>query len=256
QLYAFNYLKYSGETWGENIEGSWAEQNQTAGSTKEQNDSHRHDTLDNFLAFGTAESLFKSYKKCIETLVARETAFTALCSIQPPKLIALWESMDDVPKTLNGKVHSVYEAQFQAVPPTQFQAYQSLVDAERIYSLSGGTWDKSAMGNAQLINIAINIKEEQHRVQHLSLLNKDLDSLIDACAKLQKKMLGWKRSFYTRFSHLDHNATTTHLPPEQEPLMLPSLLNEYTRQVHGLQVLANIELTLRKGQAYDTLNKL
>ena len=53
QLYAFNYIKYSGETWGENIEGSWAEQNQTAGSTKEQNEGHRHDTLDDFSAFET-----------------------------------------------------------------------------------------------------------------------------------------------------------------------------------------------------------
>ena len=51
QLYAFNYLKFSGETWGENIEGSWAEQNQTAGSTKEQNAGHRHDSLDDFFGF-------------------------------------------------------------------------------------------------------------------------------------------------------------------------------------------------------------
>lgn len=50
-LYAFNYLKFSGETWGENIEGSWAEQNQMAGSTKEQNEGHRHDSLDDFLGF-------------------------------------------------------------------------------------------------------------------------------------------------------------------------------------------------------------
>ena len=51
QLWAFNYLKYLGETWGENIEGGWAEQNQAAGSTKEQNDGHRHDTLDDFFGF-------------------------------------------------------------------------------------------------------------------------------------------------------------------------------------------------------------
>lgn len=51
QLWAFNYIKYSGETWGENIEGGWAEQNQAAGSTKEQNDGHRHDTLDEFFGF-------------------------------------------------------------------------------------------------------------------------------------------------------------------------------------------------------------
>ena len=50
-LWAFNYMPYSGETWGENIESSWAEQNQTAGSTKEQNDGHRHDTLDDFSGY-------------------------------------------------------------------------------------------------------------------------------------------------------------------------------------------------------------
>jgi hypothetical protein len=50
-LWAFKYIKYSGETYGEMIETSWAEQNQTAGSTKEQNDGHRHDTLDDFFRY-------------------------------------------------------------------------------------------------------------------------------------------------------------------------------------------------------------
>lgn len=47
-IHAFKYIPHSGETYGEMIETSWAEQNQTAGSTKEQNDGHRHDTLDDF----------------------------------------------------------------------------------------------------------------------------------------------------------------------------------------------------------------
>lgn len=51
QLWAFNFIKYSGETWGKNIEGGWAEQNQAAGSTKEQNEGHRHDTLNNFFGY-------------------------------------------------------------------------------------------------------------------------------------------------------------------------------------------------------------
>ena len=50
-LWAFKYIKYSGETYGEMIETSWAEQNQTAGSTKEQNGSHRHDTLNDFFGY-------------------------------------------------------------------------------------------------------------------------------------------------------------------------------------------------------------
>ncbi|KJA15196.1 hypothetical protein HYPSUDRAFT_149455 [Hypholoma sublateritium FD-334 SS-4] len=47
-LWAFNYIKFSGETYGEKIESSWGEGNQAAGSTKEMNDGHRHDALDDY----------------------------------------------------------------------------------------------------------------------------------------------------------------------------------------------------------------
>ncbi|TFK58985.1 hypothetical protein BDN72DRAFT_781357, partial [Pluteus cervinus] len=36
---------------GEKIETSWAEQNQSAGSTKQQNAGHRHDSLDDIFGF-------------------------------------------------------------------------------------------------------------------------------------------------------------------------------------------------------------
>jgi len=50
-LWSFNYIPYSGETCGEMIETGWAENNQTAGSTKEMNDGHRHDTLDDMINY-------------------------------------------------------------------------------------------------------------------------------------------------------------------------------------------------------------
>ncbi|KAF8638120.1 hypothetical protein AX16_010570, partial [Volvariella volvacea WC 439] len=46
--WALKYLKYSSETYGENIESSWVKQNQSAGSTKEQNPGHQHDSLDGY----------------------------------------------------------------------------------------------------------------------------------------------------------------------------------------------------------------
>ncbi|TFK58036.1 hypothetical protein BDN72DRAFT_782600, partial [Pluteus cervinus] len=49
--WSFNYLPNSGETCGEKIETSWAEQNQSAGSTKQQNAGHRHDSLDDIFGF-------------------------------------------------------------------------------------------------------------------------------------------------------------------------------------------------------------
>jgi hypothetical protein len=101
-LMAFNYLRYSGETWGENIESGWAEQNQTAGSTKEQNDGHQHDTLDDVISFWNwmkqhqlcecylftviSKSAFSNvllpdatlsrmYVNCIQTMQSREEIF-------------------------------------------------------------------------------------------------------------------------------------------------------------------------------------
>ena len=135
QLWAFNYIKYSGETWGENIEGGWAEQNQAAGSTKEQNDGHRHDTLDDFFGFWNwtklhqlcefpfffmtkplscwiASTLYRMFETCVKTLKKREDAFDTFSSCQPKNRITTWEAMDDQPKLVDGTVVSVYEARF------------------------------------------------------------------------------------------------------------------------------------------------
>ncbi|KAJ7850746.1 hypothetical protein B0H13DRAFT_1644377, partial [Mycena leptocephala] len=45
-LWNLNWLPNCGLAVGEMIETGWAEQNLTAGSTKEQNDGHRHDSID------------------------------------------------------------------------------------------------------------------------------------------------------------------------------------------------------------------
>ncbi len=44
--YSFSYVTGVGCTCGEGIEMTWAEANQTAGSTKKENRGHRHDSLD------------------------------------------------------------------------------------------------------------------------------------------------------------------------------------------------------------------
>jgi hypothetical protein len=49
--YSFNYTDCVGCTCGEGIETTWAEANQTAGSTKKENRGHRRDTLDDFHSY-------------------------------------------------------------------------------------------------------------------------------------------------------------------------------------------------------------
>ena len=55
--------------------------------------------------------------------------------------------------------HVIYLLHCQLVPPTQLQAYQSLLEAERYSTTPSG--DRSSIGNAQLVNIAINIEDDQ-----------------------------------------------------------------------------------------------
>ena len=50
-LWAFDYIPYSGNTHGETIETGWSINNEAAGSTKEMNDGHRHDTLDDMINY-------------------------------------------------------------------------------------------------------------------------------------------------------------------------------------------------------------
>ncbi len=62
-LFNLNWLMYSGCTVGELIETGWAEQNLTAGSTKEQNDGHRHDSIDDTSGHWNWEKLIKLSKR-------------------------------------------------------------------------------------------------------------------------------------------------------------------------------------------------
>lgn len=58
-LWNLNWLRWSACTVGEMIETGWAEQNLTAGSTKEQNDGHRHDSIDDTSGHWNWEKLIK-----------------------------------------------------------------------------------------------------------------------------------------------------------------------------------------------------
>lgn len=57
QHFSLNYLPYSGETYGEGIESSWSVNNESGGSTKQQNHGHRHDSLDDGFAYWNWQKL-------------------------------------------------------------------------------------------------------------------------------------------------------------------------------------------------------
>jgi hypothetical protein len=57
--FSFNYTPGAGRTFGEVGEQVWAESNQEGGSTKEQNDGHRHDSLDDFHGYWNWQKVVK-----------------------------------------------------------------------------------------------------------------------------------------------------------------------------------------------------
>jgi hypothetical protein len=138
-LWAFNFLRYSGETYGEMIETAWAENNQAAGSTKEMNDGHRHDTLDDLtnhwnwsklivmsasclwpceLSYGcndilTANRLEAQYSQNLKYLKDRESRMVDQSARYSEELLNAWKEIDDTVVEKNGKVISPFEAQLK-----------------------------------------------------------------------------------------------------------------------------------------------
>jgi hypothetical protein len=135
-LWAFNYLVGSGETYGEKIESSWGEGNQAAGTTKEMNDGHRHDALDDFhgywnwcklhklcefiistlvlsRSFLLAKALYLSYTKCLDTLKSREKNFQEFDQCISTENREKWNAMDDKPRMEGKEVVSVHVAKFK-----------------------------------------------------------------------------------------------------------------------------------------------
>jgi len=137
-LWAFNYLYGSGETCGEQIETAWSEGNQAAASTKEMNEGHRHDILDEYhgywnwtkthklglyialyLQFVITKNLFaaaaqyNAYTRCLDVLKKREMNFCCFEASMTKENVQKWQGMDDHPHMENKEVISVHTAKFK-----------------------------------------------------------------------------------------------------------------------------------------------
>ncbi|GLB39022.1 hypothetical protein LshimejAT787_0601840 [Lyophyllum shimeji] len=253
--WSFTYKKYSGETCGENIEGGWAEQNQSAGSTKEMNDGHRHDALDDFMGHWNwtklhqiAATLERMYKTCIKNLKTREGDFEQLTALHPEDRIAAWNEMDTEPKVVGNVITSVYEVQVKNGPPTLNTVYQSLVQDE--------VTAKLGIGEAALINVGLQLEHTQAMIS-AKLAGHDDDSLTSLRAKLNRDLSSWRQEQLAAFPDLSNELSVVDAStPEKAPLLLPSSFKPEKRVALRLDGLAVIEYKLREGQAHDALAEL
>ncbi|KAJ3520759.1 hypothetical protein NMY22_g12606 [Coprinellus aureogranulatus] len=257
QLWAFNYLRHSGETCGELIETSWADLNQASGSTKEMNDGNRHDTIEDFVQFrnfrksqAIAEDTAEHYTETLSNLAVRTDAFNRFNSRFDAKLIEQWSAMKEPYKDSKGKVHSPYEAKITAVP-TRESAYQKLVDEEKVNRLAR----QEDMGDSALINTGIDLEEERIRLAAASENDAySARSLSSERRLYHAQATEWLERYTVIYPQIQtYTEALDEECPETSTLPLPSTLNEPTRASLGLTALANAELLIRKGQAHDAL---
>ncbi|KAJ7441691.1 hypothetical protein FB451DRAFT_1058065 [Mycena latifolia] len=255
-----NFTDFLAFLIGELIEGSWAELNQFAGSTKEQNHGNRHDSLDDGCGqwnwdklIHMAETLLRLYREACSAIRKRSPAFEQLTESTDAKLIAKWSAMDKKWTIRDGKYYSPFDAHVKEGPPTHRGAYEKLMRAELAKSLASET---VCPRNTEFIATGLRIEAEQHRITRI-LKTSATDKAVGARAALRKELNAWRMRQVERFPRLmDEVSAVNAATPESEELFLPSQLNEHTRLQLGMAEAAKIEYTLREGQAYDALGEV
>ncbi|KAJ7275700.1 hypothetical protein C8J57DRAFT_1589774 [Mycena rebaudengoi] len=257
-----NWMSFVALTVGEMIETGWAEQNLTAGSTKEQNAGNRHDSIDDTSGHwnwdktvGFSATLLRLFKICAVERWSRGENFEAVNALHPPELIKSWESMDvERDKDASGKFYSVYEVNFAKGPPTHAAEYEKLLKAELEEKMAHL---QMRTGDAGLITEGLLLERDCEHVKRMVALSEDADILRGARRRICNEVSGLRTRQIQRVPALEGlmKAVDTERP-EEENLFFPSDFGEEDRTKFQLDGLAEVEYKLREGLAYDSLGDL
>ncbi|KAJ3575541.1 hypothetical protein NP233_g1026 [Leucocoprinus birnbaumii] len=251
--HSFYYKKYSGMTCGEGIESSWSEQNHAANSTKEANDGHRHDTLDDFNGYWNwcklvqlDTFLFRQAKRFYERYEAVKESFTSFTEFLPDELREQWQRDSEAAKSNPG----LFEIN-DTCTPSELRSYAELVEgeADADYGLSG---------------FILEGLELEDRLAELKLTNGSSgttgsfpsDDEYEDGPDLIDRLQNWRTQQSELFPLLRP------LPPISEDdfgevaLHLPSSYPTDEHAALGLTEAAKAEVELRKGRGFDILRAM
>ncbi|KAJ7235748.1 hypothetical protein B0H12DRAFT_1076022 [Mycena haematopus] len=282
-LWNLNFIRWSGFTVGELIETSWVEQNLTAGSTREQNDGNRHDSVDDTSGnwnwdkmVGLAQTLQRLYRIAKAELVKRSENFDAVNAKHPDTLIAEWEAMDPVskmvpedPKDKTNKkmvLSSVFQAKFKKGEhwPNDFtnrklilaQAYAKLLNEEldKVSDITASSVSDRKAGDSVLITVALMLEKDQHYVRRMIAKHAEEDLITAARRRVYNSITDLRTKLVARIPSLKtHIHDVNAEKPEKEALFLPSQFPAPTRTELNMEALAQVEFELRRAQAFDAL---
>ncbi|KAJ7907161.1 hypothetical protein B0H13DRAFT_1879876 [Mycena leptocephala] len=252
-IWNLNWLNYSAFTAGEMIESGWVEHNLTAGSTKEQNDGNRHDSVDDTSGthnwnklVGLAAALLRLYRVSQTERRKRSANFAVLNSKHPPELIKKWENMPMTP--------TVFQVDFKKGPPTHAEAYAKLLKAEAESAATSAAAGEQKTGDSGLISSGMLVERDQHHVKRMIATHAGDELVAAARRRLYESVTDLRSRLVARALALEkHILDADPERPEKEALFLPSHFTAPVRSEMKLAALGQVEYTLREGQAFDAL---
>ncbi|KAF5344859.1 hypothetical protein D9756_011191 [Leucocoprinus leucothites] len=238
--HSFFYKPYSGMTCGEGIESTWSEQNHAASSTKELNEGHRHDTLDDFNGYWNwckavkiGLSLSAQAKRWHKELQDHQAAFDSFTAAVPQEVLAEWKTLTAAVKTNP----ALFELKDQGT--SELKVYTELLgeEADKDFGVT-----KFILKGLELEDLLLDIRAGDDDDE---LLSSTFDALRE-WRLLQSELFPRLRPL----PHIDEDDL------EKTELCLPSSYTVQQREEFGLIEITKAEIKLRRGRAYDILRAL
>ncbi|THU88320.1 hypothetical protein K435DRAFT_917318 [Dendrothele bispora CBS 962.96] len=261
--YSLNFTQNVGRTYGEGIEGTWAEAKQAGGMTREMNAGHRIDTLNalqNDWNITKLQNLFSSLFRQLTN--ARSQArrklefYKGQSKLNGQVRVEKWLKMSVKPVRKGKHVESVYRLKEDKIPG-QAQIYRQMLDAE-----AEGTPNTNVKTPvSQFLNNGLKIQSTQRSIKANARKRDQTDADKTALAKQRASLRGslkrWREEQEAICpSVLDLVLEQQFGHPEEERLFLPSDLSSAQHREHQLEHLSECEMKLRRGEANDAIRSL
>ncbi|KAI0352177.1 hypothetical protein OH77DRAFT_1460988 [Trametes cingulata] len=293
-VYAFCYARGFGLAHGEGVETPWAELNAAGLSTREMNAGARHDALNSVFNFWNWQKTVNMGKFLARKLreayaLQRRTTryFASLTVIARPEVVTEWLKIDlddDAPTPLTFRektknwAKSVYLLDHIAVPSADGVMEEILASTTHLNE----TMSRMRNAAARFVKAGVELEQELLRLQHVhsqrATMQDPLDDSLDddgdaAWATYRKKLANWRARQRKHMPGLEellpHIFEEENLGEAEEwsdevrngdgkqdfkALGLPSDFSAEERSDHELADLAEYELKIRIGLAFDQLD--
>ncbi|KAJ2925799.1 hypothetical protein H1R20_g11299, partial [Candolleomyces eurysporus] len=270
-LFSCSYTENAGHFHGETAEQYWVELNQLGPQTRQMNNGHHQDTIidaHSHWNWKKIQNMGKSLSKAAIDARALYTQhrdhFSYLSQMNGKARVGAWSKLNRQERKMEGQeIQCVYRERAKKVP-SQKKIYDCLV-----LELEKNTASNSELqGSSPVVFIheGLKISLIQTKIKHLAHefrnhpTTSQESSIADQRSKLRTRIdkfrLLQKHVYSSKHAVPLVPRKTSYSTPEYEELYLPSSFSLQDRQRFELGPMANQELKLREGMAFDKIREL